>query len=65
MRMLRVVSEDGDEKSFLTAKQRAVCGCFDGAPFAQELERFFFLDDEDRKLVAKRRGMRTVLASLS
>jgi hypothetical protein len=54
--MLRVVSEDGDEKSFLTAKQRAVCGCFDGAPSAQELERFFFLDDEDRKLIAKRRG---------
>lgn len=26
----------------------------DGNP--EELERFFFLDDEDRKLVAKRRG---------
>jgi hypothetical protein len=50
------VSEDGDEKGFLTAKQLAVCGCFDGAPSSEELERFFFLDDEDRKLIAKRRG---------
>lgn len=48
--------EDGDEKSFLTAKQLAACGCFDGAPSSEELERFFFLDDEDRKLIAKRRG---------
>jgi hypothetical protein len=46
--MLMAVSEYQDEKSFLTAKQRAVCGCFDGVPSAQELERFFFLDDEDR-----------------
>jgi hypothetical protein len=50
------VSEDGNEKGFLTAKQLAVCGCFDGAPSSEELERFFFLDDEDRKLIAKRRG---------
>lgn len=50
------VSEDGDQKGFLTAKQLASCGCFDGAPSREELERFFFLDDEDRKLVAKRRG---------
>jgi TnpA family transposase len=50
------VSEDGDEKGFLTAKQVAACGCFDGAPSGEELERFFFLDDEDRKLIAKRRG---------
>jgi TnpA family transposase len=50
------VSEDGDEKGFLTAKQLAACGCFDGAPSGEELERFFFLDDEDRKLIAKRRG---------
>lgn len=50
------MSEDGDEKGFLTAKQLAACGCFDGAPSSEELERFFFLDDEDRKLIAKRRG---------
>jgi Domain of unknown function (DUF4158) len=50
------VSEDGDEKGFLTAKQLAACGCYDGVPSGEELERFFFLDDEDRKLIAKRRG---------
>ena len=50
------MSEDGDEKGFLTAKQLAACGCFDGAPSSEELERCFFLDDEDRKLVTKRRG---------
>jgi hypothetical protein len=43
------VSEDGDEKGFLTAKQLAACGCFDGAPSGEELERFFFLDFTDRK----------------
>ena len=48
--------EDADEKRFLTVKQVAAYGCFDGAPSAEELERFFFLDDEDRKLIAKRRG---------
>jgi hypothetical protein len=49
------VSEDGDEKGFLTAGQLAVCGCFDGV-LVRSFERFFFLDDEDRKLIAKRRG---------
>jgi hypothetical protein len=37
------VSEDGDEKGFLTAKQLAACGCFNGAPSGEELERLFFL----------------------
>jgi TnpA family transposase len=50
------VSDGGDEKGFLTARQVAAYGCFDGAPSGEELERFFFLDDEDRKLIAKRRG---------
>jgi hypothetical protein len=50
------VSEDGDDKGFLTAKQLAARCWFDGAPSSEELERFFFLDDEDRKIVAKRRG---------
>jgi hypothetical protein len=58
-------SEDGDEKGFLTAKQVAACGCFDGAPSGEELERFFFLDDEDRKLIAKRRGDGSRLGSAS
>ena len=31
-------------------------GRFVGSPAAAELERFFFLDDADRRLVAKRRG---------
>ena len=43
------MSEEGDEKGFLTAKQVAACGCFDGAPSSEELERFFFLDFTDRR----------------
>jgi TnpA family transposase len=31
-------------------------GRFDSEPSRADLERFFFLDDEDRKLIAKRRG---------
>jgi hypothetical protein len=31
-------------------------GQFNGTPTRRELERFFFLDDADRQLVAKRRG---------
>ena len=31
-------------------------GQFNGTPTRRELERFFFLDDADRRLVAKRRG---------
>jgi Domain of unknown function (DUF4158) len=50
------MSEGEDEKGFLTARQVAAYGRFDGAPSGEELERFFFLDDEDRKLIAKRRG---------
>ena len=50
------MSGDGDEKGFLTAKQLAACGCFIGAPSGEELERYFFLDTVDRKLIAKRRG---------
>jgi TnpA family transposase len=41
---------------FLTDEQAASYGKFNEEPTPPELERFFFLDDEDRKLVAKRRG---------
>jgi hypothetical protein len=51
------VSEgDEEEKNFLTARQIEAYGRFEGAPSVEELERFFFLDDEDGKLIAKRRG---------
>ncbi|GGV86285.1 transposase [Streptomyces gelaticus] len=41
---------------FLTDEQAASYGKFKEEPTRPELERFFFLDDEDRKLIAKRRG---------
>ena len=43
-------------RSFLTAAEEAVYGRFTGPPEQSVLERFFFLDDADRALVAKRRG---------
>ncbi|WP_040871893.1 DUF4158 domain-containing protein [Nocardia exalbida] len=44
-----------DEGGFLTARQVALYGRFGGPPSEEELERFFVLDDADRKLIAKRR----------
>ncbi len=41
---------------FLTDEQAEAYGKFTEEPTRPELERFFFLDDEDRKLIAKRRG---------
>lgn len=41
---------------FLTDEQATAFGSFADEPTRPELERFFFLDDEDRKLIAKRRG---------
>ena len=41
---------------FLTDEQAEAYGTFAEEPTRPELERFFFLDDEDRKLIAKRRG---------
>ena len=51
-----MVDEGEGDKPFLTAKQLAAYGKFEGSPSSEELERFFWLDDEDRKLVGKRRG---------
>ncbi|WP_331728433.1 DUF4158 domain-containing protein (plasmid) [Streptomyces atratus] len=41
---------------FLSDDQAASYGKFNEEPTRPELERFFYLDDEDRKLIAKRRG---------
>lgn len=41
---------------FLTDEQAEACGRFAEEPTRPELERFCFLDDEDRTLIAKRRG---------
>ena len=40
---------------FLTDEQAAAYGSFAGAPTRAELERFFFLDDQDRRMVERRR----------
>ncbi len=41
---------------FLTDEQAESYGAFESEPTRPELERFFFLDDEDRRLIGKRRG---------
>lgn len=41
---------------FLSDDQAVAFGSFADEPTRPELERFFFLDDEDRKQIAKRRG---------
>jgi len=41
---------------FLSDEQAAVYGQFNGEPTRAELERFFFLDDADRRRVQVRRG---------
>ena len=50
-----------DEEEFLTAAQIELYGKFGAPPTDLELERFFFLDDGDRKLIAKRRDDATKL----
>jgi hypothetical protein len=41
---------------FLTDDEAAAYGRFVGSPSQADLERVFFLDDEDRALVGRRRG---------
>ncbi|TLP60680.1 DUF4158 domain-containing protein [Microbispora triticiradicis] len=41
---------------FLSDSEAAAYGRYSGAPSQAELERFFFLDDADRTLIAERRG---------
>jgi Domain of unknown function (DUF4158) len=41
---------------FLTDEDAAVFGCYAGPPTRAGLDRMFYLDDEDLRLVAKRRG---------
>jgi TnpA family transposase len=41
---------------FLTDDEAAAYGRYADAPSQAELEKIFFLDDEDRALVARRRG---------
>ena len=41
---------------FLTDAEAAKYAAYDGAPSQADLERVFFLDDEDRALIDRRRG---------
>jgi hypothetical protein len=41
---------------FLTERQVAAFGRYEDAPSQADLEQFFFLDDDDRELVARQRG---------
>ncbi len=41
---------------FLSDEQVAAYGCFVGSPSRAEVERFFYLDDADRDLIARRRS---------
>jgi hypothetical protein len=46
----------------LTDEQAEAYGRFSEEPTRPELERFFFLDNEDQSLIAKRRGAVTTTA---
>src|SRR5690348_8430061 len=48
---------------FLADEEAAVFGCYAGPPTRAELDRMFYLDDEDLRLIAKRRGDRGFTAT--
>jgi hypothetical protein len=41
---------------FLTSEEAAAYGVYSRVPTRAELEKTFYLDDEDRGLIARRRG---------
>jgi hypothetical protein len=45
-----------DAEDFLSEEQLAAYGCFTCPPTVDELDQFFVLDDEDRNLIADKRG---------
>lgn len=51
-----VPDEPAGDEEFLAARQREAFGRFVGPPPLEDLERCFLLDDEDRRLVGRRRG---------
>ena len=45
-----------DAEGFLSDEQLAAYGCYTRSPTVDELDQFFVLDDEDRNLIADKRG---------
>src|SRR5215217_5561960 len=45
-----------DAEEFLSDEQLAAYGCYTRPPTVDELDQFFVLDDEDRNLIADKRG---------